>query len=47
MKATAGFSIPNVQALLQLDKILMRISGSDTTVTFARNNYIYLLTTVS
>lgn len=47
MKVTAGFSIPNAQALLQLDKILMFIGGSDTIVTFAHNNYIYLLTIVS
>jgi hypothetical protein len=29
MKVTASFSTPNVQVLLQLDKILMFISGSD------------------
>jgi len=29
MEVTASFSTPNVQALLQLDKILMFISTSD------------------
>ena len=29
MKVTVSFSTPNVQALLQADKILMFISGSD------------------
>jgi hypothetical protein len=29
MKVTASFSIPNVQALLHLDKILMFICASD------------------
>jgi hypothetical protein len=45
MKVTASFSTPNVQALLQLDKILMFISGSD--ICDLRTQQLHLFTNSS
>jgi len=45
MKVTASFSTPNAQALLQLDKILMFISGSD--ICDLRTQQLHLFTNSS